>query len=227
MKAVTSGASPHRGTASGFEVPARPVQVLVEGPDEVAFLSAAFARSGDWTKRLQVQQCGGNGGFLAALERLTSMPGFRGQVTNVVVLADADESPGKAFADTADALDKAGLPRPVGPGVAASGRFDGFDLATRVILVPGDAATGCLETLFLASIADDVAFGCALQMLDCWKTNGVPLPVRVEKLLVQAWLAQHTRTGYTLLKASFDRKPMPWNLEHAAFAGLLAQLRAL
>ncbi len=189
--------------------------ILVEGPDDRLFLKGAIDV---WDlPGIQVLDYGGVPKLRPYLRTIRGVEGFDG-VASLIVQRDADTDADAAWRSATDALMAAGLPSPKEPFVFAEGRprtavmvFPGHGVLPSQ---PGVLATGTLEDLCPATVAEDRLLGCADEFLDCAaKRAGEQLP-HPKKSRLHAYLAgKDDRAGLKLGEAT---KAGAWNLDHPA-----------
>ncbi len=216
------------------------VQLLVEGGDDVAFVSAVLAGQPRQAARVQVHACGGKQSIRSMLDALaTLLPDTPAR--KIVVLRDADDDAATAERECFSYFRQAGYPCPgqaVDDWPEVSANLAG--LATGWLLVPGQGQPGTLETLILAALAQDACMDLATGMLTAclgardknpaWpgkraKKHAVTGVAAAEKAKVQAFLAGFARKGYRLPSSAFEEGVL--SPDHAAFDGIRQQLLGL
>lgn len=127
----------------------------------------------------------------AFLKSLALSPHFRGRVPGhghpvrgLAVVLDAERSAPDTFASLRAALAEAGFAAPERPGAIAEG-----SPRTGVFLLPDNILPGKIETLCMASVAGDPAWGCLDGFFECVAQRGGALPADCDKARAQAFLA--------------------------------------
>jgi hypothetical protein len=144
----------------------RPKIVLVEGQDEVHFVTALLDHMGIAGK-FQVTPAGGKdslAGRLKAIAKDSFVVG--GNLEAVCVVRDADHDPDGAFASIQDALRRSSFPVPQQP----------FTLAGRrpcavVAIFPDGGREGMLEDLVYQCIADHPCATCVEAYMECLRST--------------------------------------------------------
>ena len=185
----------------------KPVQLLVEGKDQLNFFEA-FIRRTRLQNALQVQDFGGVNELRGFLLALVDAPGFD-TVVSVGIVRDAEESATGARRSVEDSLRNAGLPAP--------GHANGDDgPAVQVLILPGgEQERGMLETLLCRSIVDEPVNNCIKGFLECADAlPGIDIR-RPDKARAHAYLATQTEPQVSVGVAALKGY---WPLDHEAFA---------
>ena len=222
----------------------KPVQLLVEGGNDLALVQAMLAEPAAAAAfaRIQVHACGGKQSIKAMLDTLaTLLPDT--PAAKVVVLRDADANVELAQAECIGYFRDSSYPF---PGMAPPQDWPMplnylQDISTEWLLIPGQGHAGTLETLVLAALAGDPGVALASTMLSAciaarggqaarWpgpkaEKHGVVNAMMAEKAQLQAFLAAFARKGYRLPSSAFEEGVL--DVLHPAFAGIRQQVLAL
>ena len=200
-------------------------QLLVEGNDERNFFKAFIERL--QLAGVQVQVLDGKDRLRESLETLAGTTNFR-IVKRIGIVRDADDSASRAFQSVQTSLRNANqavrrwlhaelpvLDRP--ENVAGEG------LSVSVLILPGDADEGMLETLLCRTFAGTEVERCIDTFLQCAEESGSPIHRR-DKSRAHAWLATrqdpHVSVGHAARKGY-------WAIDHDALDGVRRFLMAL
>ncbi len=194
----------------------RPFQLLVEGNDERNFFEA-FIEHMRLLDVVQIQVLYGKDRLRDSLEALAGATGFPG-VKSIGIVRDADESARSAFQSVQTALMQQGLPAPDRPEEPA-----GEGPSVSVLILPGDGASGMLETLLCKTFAHTAADRCIDEFFRCARKPGSPIH-RPDKARAQAYLATQRDPHVSV---GVGAKKRYWKLDHAAFDGVRRFLRSL
>lgn len=220
----------------------KPVQVLVEGGDDLAFVRAILAADTVAQARIQVHSCGGKQGIPVVLGTLAQqLPDT--VAVKVVVVRDADDSVTTAQADCIRYFRDLGFRHPGGPAPQGWPSLNEkvAHIETSWLLLPGHGRPGTLETLILEALANDAGKPLATAMLDgctaartgdtvTWpgpraRKNSIATTASAEKAQVQAFLAAFAVKGYRLPSSAFEEGVL--DAAHPAFNDLRQALLAL
>ena len=190
-------------------------QLLVEGNDARNFFRALVDHME--LDGVQVQNFGGVDelrGFLAAF---VSAPNFS-DVRGIGIVRDAEQSADAAFRSVRDALEHVNLAAPPRPDEST-----GDKPSVRVLILPGDAQPGMLETLLCRTLTEKPVTRCIDDFLQCVEESGQHVQ-RPDKARAHAWLATqplpHVSVGVAALKGY-------WDLDHQVLAAVRRFLTAL
>ena len=163
------------------QVLVKDVQLLVEGKVPEGFFSAIAEHLG--LKNLQIQNFGGVTQLKPFLKWFVRLPGFP-RVTSIGIVRDAEQSAEGAFASVKNALKEASLPIP-----SRVRQRCGRQPAVSVMILPGNADAGMLETLLWETIQSDDTHTCINSFFECVE-DVLGEPVRSpDKARVTAFLA--------------------------------------
>ena len=195
----------------------KPVQLLVEGKDQLNFFEAIIRRV-NLVSELQVQDFGGVRELRGFLRALVDSPGFE-TVASLGIVRDAEEGAARAHQSVEDSLRHTGLPAPGDAG----GR--GVGPMVRTLILPGKGAeAGMLETLLCRSVADMHVNDCIDEFFKC--TDALPgVDIRrPDKARAQAYLATQPEPQVSVGVAA---QKGYWPLDHDAFSEVRDFLSAL
>lgn len=223
MKQVARARSkePHESASEAALV--RPVQLLVEGPDDLHVVCALLGidRNHCSTDRLQIHIVGGKDKFALPMKAWKAgtqqAEALETTVEKIVILRDNDEPDARGKA--VKAFQDAGFPLPAGYGVHPS--QGAFTFTTEVLLVPEAPECGEVEDLLLAALAGDSTLSAADAYLRA--AGAVAIAARTpplgsasgdhfvstapgSKARVQAYLSQFAQAHYKLLGMAFEHK---------------------
>lgn len=184
-----------------------PKQLLVEGRDAVAFFGALLKHLG--LSEVQIQNFGGISELRPFLKALRNEPGFWGNVLSLGVIRDAESNPQGAFQSVRDSLLAASLPSPVKPAVS-----EGNNPQVSVLILPGAATPGMLESLCLAALENDPATQCVDDYFDCLKQQLAALPSNLTKARLHAFLSSRPKPDLLVGEAA-SAGYFPW--DHPTF----------
>lgn len=160
---------------------------------------------------------GGKEGWAAKVKVLSQDPDFVSNVRSLGLVMDADNDPGAAKQRCEAALLGAGLPLP--------GNTYPSSLVTRILVIPGTAATGAVEDLCLAS-ADGKRMRLVDEYFGSLAGHALPGPVasRLNKARLQVYLAGTPKTPKGIYTAG---RMGVIDLSHACFEPARQFLQAL
>lgn len=195
----------------------KPVQLLVEGKDQLNFFEA-FIRRLELQNAMQVQDFGGVNQLRSFLLALVDSPGFE-TVVSVGIVRDAEDCAESARQSVNDSLRNAGLPA-LGD---AAGRGNGPEV--QILVLPGEGSeAGMLETLLCRSVADKPVNECIDHFFECADAlPGVDIR-RPDKARAQAYLATQPEPQVSVGVAA---QKGYWPLDHDAFAEIRRFLTGL
>jgi hypothetical protein len=159
----------------------QPKVLLVEGKDERYLFTRLITDLA--LTNIEVRDIGGKTKFRDRLEALMKISGHE-NITSVGILRDADTNPDGAFQSVCDALQKAGLPRPIAPLQPV-----GDAPQVTIMILPGGESPGMLEDVCLESVVDDPAMPCVDEFFQCLGEQIKALPRNLAKARVRAFLA--------------------------------------
>ena len=161
----------------------KPVQLLVEGKDQLNFFEA-FTRRVELQNALQVQDFGGVSELRGFLLALVDSPDFD-TVESIGIVRDAEQDATGARQSVEDSLRHAGLPSP-----GDAGGRGGGPVVVQTLILPGEGAeAGMLETLLCRSVTDEPVNDCIDDFFGCAEAlPGVDIR-RPDKARAQAYLA--------------------------------------
>ncbi len=194
----------------------KPKQLLVEGPDEIAFFQYLLRHLE--IVDIQIQSYGGVNSLKKWFKAFVRMPNFY-TVKSVGIIQDADESANSAFERVCNVLIHAGHKKPDAPFSLSSGN-------PRInvgILSGPNAQSGMLEDLCLMTVEDDSAMECVTDYLDCLQTRSKP-PKNLAKAKLQAFLASRGEPIIGLRRAAEKGE---WNWDHPALTPIVEFLKSL
>ena len=191
------------------------VQLLVEGNDQRNFFEAFVKHLS--LDNMQIQNFGGVDELRSFLLALATAPEFR-TVDSVGIVRDAEASGESAFQSVQSSLANAGLPVPDRPEERTVD-----SPAVTVMILPGGAQGGMLETLLCETFEGSPMDGCIDGFFAC--AEALPDSVaRSDKARAQAYLATQARPH---LSVGMAAKNGYWDLDHSAFGSVRSFLGAL
>lgn len=194
----------------------KPKQLLVEGPDEIAFFQHLLAHLE--IADVQIQSYGGTSQLKKWFKGFVRVPNFH-TVESIGIVQDADENASSAFDRVCNVLTNAGQKSPDRPFSFSSGKP-----RINIGILPGpDAQSGMLEDLCLMTVEDDSAMACVISYLDCIQTLSDP-PKNLAKAKLQAFLASRKEPTIGLRRAS---EKGDWNWNHPALSPIVDLLKSL
>ena len=202
--------------------------LLVEGHDARHFFKALLDHLG-LANTIEIRNYGGISELPSYLKTLPAISGF-GEVVSLGIIRDAESNAQDAFKAVCQALENA---RSGGPSTPHRERLSvpkapinktGGALGVSVFILPDCVSPGMLETVCLASVADDLAMPCVEQYFECLKGGRAPTPGNMSKARVQAYLSSRPKPGLLLGQAA-HRGYFPW--QSAVFEPIKEFLRAL
>ena len=197
----------------------REIQLLVEGKNDQDIFAALIEHLG-LAENIQIHVLNGKDNLSGSLEILRGTTGY-GDVKDIAIVRDADESAARTFQSVQTSLKHAGLPVPEHPEEHAQGQP-----SVSVLILPGDGDDGMLETLLCRTFAHSKVNSCIDQFFRCVKESDTTLArhLHKDKARVFAYLAtRHNPHGS--YRVATQRRD--WNLDHAAFDGVRRYLRSL
>ncbi|MBI4816031.1 MAG: hypothetical protein HY791_07235 [Deltaproteobacteria bacterium] len=224
---------------------ARPVQILVEGREDVSITCAilGISRNECANERCQVTAVGGKSKFeqvLKGWKAATSPSSFlRTGLEKLVLVVDADEDEDQTRKNLTAQLTRAGYPLPSSSSSLATPTESTFTFQTEFVLLPGGNRPGAMEDLVLTALASGQGLVLADKYLadvcraglDHHATLGPGAAKHFigsepsTKGRIQALLSQFSKENYKLLGMAFDDGIIDANAEE--FAAFRERLRAL
>jgi len=195
----------------------QPKQLLVEGQTAKYFFEAMQDHLG--LEDIQLQNFGGIDELRGYLKALRNTPYFEEEVISLGIIRDAEDNPAGAFQSVCNALHQANLSIPSQPEIPA-----GNDPQINVLILPGAARAGMLETICLESLRNLPVIACIDQYFECIAKSQIPTPNNMDKARVQAFLAAQERPGLLLGQAA---KCGYWPWDSPAFHHVRQFLQAL
>jgi hypothetical protein len=178
----------------------RPIQLLVEGNDALAFFIALLGKMK--IDRIQVQNFGGNDELPDFLAGLKGSSNFSQTVVSLGVVRDAENDPKSAFLRVCSALDSVQLPKPEQPEIQTDS-----EPRISILILPDANTSGMLETVCLRAVADDPVMVCIDEYFKCVNQKGL-CPRLLDKARLQAFLA--SRTEQELLGHAVRNNYISW-----------------
>ena len=186
-----------------------PIQLLVEGNDDLNFFRALLQHMG--LQGIQFQSYGGVDNLRRFLSAFARMSGFSSLIA-VGIVRDAEKSAVGAFASVSGALENAGLPVPPPPDTVA----DGLPRIS-VLILPDGTNPGMLESLLGEIVKGTLVADCINEFLECAERDGELKIERPEKAFAHAFLATrpdpHVSVGVAAQKGY-------WDLDHSVLDGV-------
>ena len=186
-----------------------PIQLLVEGNDDLNFFRALLQSMG--LQGIQFQSYGGVDNLRRFLSAFARMSGFS-NLTSVGIVRDAEKSAVGAFASVSGALENARLPVPSLPDTVVDG-----PPRVSVLILPDGTNSGMLESLLGEIVKDTLVADCINEFLKCAERDGESEIERPEKAFAHAFLATrpnpHVSVGVAAQKGY-------WDLDHPALDGV-------
>lgn len=193
----------------------KPVQLLVEGKDDLNFFETLIRAVG--RTDIEVQDYGGRDRLRRYLRGLRRVANFR-KVRVVAITRDADGLVEDAARSLRDAVRQVGLPEPVTRTGAGA---DGASPETRIHILSGDGEM--LESLLNRTVADTPEAACVDAFVKCVEDTGRGLR-NPSKSRAHAWIATRDHPEVSVGVAAQKNY---WPLEHGALDELRAFLRSL
>ena len=191
------------------------VQLLVEGNDQRNFFEAFVEHL--LLDNMQIQNFGGVDELRSFLLSLANLDGFD-TVASIGIVRDAEESGESAFQSVQSSLANAGLAVPASPEERT-----GSSPPVTVMILPGGAEEGMLETLLCKTFEGSPMDGCIDGFFAC--AEALPDSVaRSDKARARAYLATQARPH---LSVGVAAKSGYWDLDHSAFGSVRSFLGAL
>lgn len=175
--------------------PEKPILLLVEGDDDKVFFEAF--RDHLSLQDIQVEQLGGNTNWRRKVKLIKDMENFLKNVISLGLVRDADTSPIDAFKSVVDALREAELPIP-----SKSLESVGSNPKVTVLILPDENEEGELKDLYLKSVEKDPAMPCVNAYFECLEQTELPLPSKLCKPKVQAFLASRQKEVIGIRRAA-------------------------
>lgn len=202
--------------------------LIVEGHDAWQFFKALLAHL-CLANTIEIRNYGGISDLPSYLKTVPGIDGFR-EVVSLGITRDAESNAQDAFRAVCQALENA---RSRGPRTLLHERLSAPScpmtktsgvLSVSVFILPDCVSPGMLETVCLASVADDPAMPCVEQYFECLKGGRAPTPGNMSKARVQAYLSSRPEPGL-LLGQTAHGGYFPW--QSAVFEPIKQFLRAL
>lgn len=205
-------------------------QLLVEGTSDKYLFAAMLDELG--VTEIEIHGYGGKPGLRGFLKAFIRTPGFdprdartagggtTGGVSSLGIVRDADDDPGAAFQSVRDALLNVNLPAPDASGQVAEEE----NRRVSIMILPDNGGVGMLETVCLASVADDPAMECVDDYVECLRAKLAEMPANLEKARLQTFLASRRKPGLLLGQAAAKGY---WQWDHAAFNEVKSFVQAL
>ena len=189
--------------------------------DPLGRVTLIAGKNGVGKTAVQVNQCGGFNNLRPFLKTFVALSEFD-MVTSLAVVADADRNANGKRLSIADALESAGLPKPIRPLELV----DRGGLGVAYLVVPHDLDGGMMEDVFLNSVANDPAMECVDRYLDCVSQVGAESPRQtwMPKARAHAFLASRDRPDLRLGEAA---QLGVWDFDSDAFRPLENLIRIL
>jgi hypothetical protein len=214
---------------------ARPKLILCEGPADEAFLRALISarQLGDPSIRNTSDGTGDRSGSISRFGTLlTAIPAFHGfaQVTDILIIADADEDPPANFAQIQRQIESAENPSAKPPRYAsptALRETAGHAPSITVLLLPWDNQKGNLESLCLdaAMSADHAIAQCVEEFATCTGTNWPEVTLSGKMKLRSLLAARHRPNPFIGMGNIWSNAPDLVPLSHSSFNQLSDFLR--
>lgn len=187
-----------------------PIQLLVEGKDDLNFFRALLQSMG--RQGVQFQNYDGVDKLRRFVSAFARMAGFS-DVTAVGIVRDAERKSAKdALASVRGALDNAGLPAPSLPDTVAGG-----PPRVSVLILPDGKNPGMLESLLGETVRGTPVADCIDEFLKCAERDGESEINQPEKAFAHAFLATrpdpHVSVGVAAQKGY-------WDFDHPALDGV-------
>jgi hypothetical protein len=212
-----------------------PYQLVCEGKADEVFFRRLLA---DMGKVVHVQcpklETDGAMGKEAIRRRLEALQTKFGFITRVVIAVDSDDDPATAFTAAQREIEQANLANPHKryPSPATSNTIATLAGSpdTAIVLVPDDAARGCLDTILLPSFETMYAgdtLRCVDEFCRC-TTNPVRGHTKDSKLRLRALIAAtQARNPGVSLSFLLEEKNCPIPITDASFSSLRTRLATL
>lgn len=208
-------ATPFQRCGSGEPIESS-VQLLVEGNDQRNFFEALVEHL--QLPEVQIRNFGGVDDLRGYLAALVNMAHFS-TVRRMGIVRDAETSATSAFESVQSALRNASLAVPDQPAKLVPGKPN-----VGVLVLPGGADSGMLETLLCKTFAGTPVDRCVDELFACVKPLLPSELKRPEKARCRVWLATKPEPH---LSVGVAAKRGYWELGHPALAGVRAFLKAL
>ena len=208
-----------------------PRVILCEGAGDRAFLRhlieerelpsfyITYPAEGDHT------QPGGRDGYTAKLKALRLMRGFD-DVTDLIVIADNDDSPQRSFETVCELIEAA-------PGYTAPNAAEvpvGRNPRLTILMLPGDGLAGQLETLCLEACLDNwpELANCLNAFIQCNPSLATWDRGKQEKMKMRTLISSICSTDpNTSLTHAWSRTEQIIPLQHSCFDGIVNFLRSI
>jgi hypothetical protein len=197
--------------------------LLVEGRDEEFFFKAMLAHLG--IPGVLIVDVGGNRKFNVKLPALINTPGFRESVKSYAIVRDAEASADAAFASVRDLLRLCQQPHPGTKNTFAVG-----PPKVGVYIMPGNADSGMLEDLCMATVAGNPVVSCVdafmlsvAQHIKWQQPSGVVADAQIVRLnnpskaKAKAFLAVHEKDLSSMGTAA---QAGVWKFDHESMKSL-------
>ena len=189
----------------------KPKLVLVEGKDEVNFLTAIL-KTLNKQNEVEIIEVGGKQKFKTELPALINIPGFSSKVKKLAIIRDADDNAEDAFKSISNLAKKNDLKPP-----ERDKEFSDADISVGIFIMPGDSENGMLEDLCLRTRENDTIMTCVNSYFECLETKGVPKPGNMAKAKCQVFMsAMHEIKNSVGLGALSNY----WDLNHESLNGI-------
>ena len=200
--------------------PRTPILLLVEGEDDKVFFEALIDHIA--LRDIQVEQLRGKTKWKRKVKLIKNREDFCKNVISLGLIRDADTSPSDAFKSVVDALREAELPIPSKPLESV-----GSNPKVTILILPDENEEGELEDLYLKSVEKDPAIPCVNAYFECLEQKELPLPSKLCKLKVQAFLASR-QTEVIGIRRAAKVGCVPWeNNVFQKVKGFLKQISEL
>jgi hypothetical protein len=197
----------------------RPVLVLVEGLDYLHLLRHQLARRPEWNGRVLLWDFKQNGLTLRQFLDVLPLQENFASVTALGVICDAEQDRAAMAASVRDLMRNHGLAVPDDPDAVGTGQP-----ACSYLVIPHDAAAGCLEHACLAALARPELRPCAQTFLDC--VGGARLNANWQaKLQVHAIIAGSG--GNPAMTLGESSAAGVWDLDHPSLRVMIEFIEKL
>ncbi len=193
--------------------------LLVEGRDEVNFLSVLIRECIGEDAGVQLIDAGGKDQFATNLEAIRISAKTRPTLGFIGVIRDADDDARGAFESVRSALRKVGYESP-----SSHGNFSDSSPSIGIFIVPDGVSSGAIETLCRRSVENSAAGRCVNMYLDCLVEHNAMESSNKDKSFSHAYLASMrnpvARVGEGALGGA-------WNFDSPVFRDILDFIRTL
>ena len=177
--------------------------LVVEGRDAEKFFIALLQKMK--LKGIQVIDFGSKDIFRRFLKALIITPGFRGHVTSLGIVRDAETDAHATFDSICGTLRHLKLPVPDAPETPS-----GANPIINTLILPDASTPGMLETMCLQMVADDPVMPCIDQYFDCVEQELGSLPRNMFKARLRVFLASR-RKPHLLMANALRANYLPWD----------------